>query len=370
MVDNYRVSDVHIFEGEVFMRAATLSASEKSQKNIGRAVDRSIDKKVYNRHIPRLGNYINESYINIDIENLRQIDNDDVKRASFIGNNTKFLDKNLLNIFFIKLIIRSNEQIKESDLEYLNQMLMWEMNDIYVMPTLEFDDSVGRPDRVRIYSDFVARMLEMKDRLVPGKLNVGLSVPLYFSKKQIGELFSLYRNEPVAPTFVSIDYGNTRVSDPKQMGKVLTTIKQFRENNEEKYFMYALNARPYKRGETHPIAEDLGLAKTGFNGFGGPHYPPAPRYVPPATEWSQLGKIFENYDHRYYPLSEEGPRNEFLTWAENDYSIDELKPPREIAGVVRPIVKRYNFCKVNEELKEISDAVRKSDDDYLNNKPR
>lgn len=366
MVGSYKIGDVQIFQEEVFMRTATIACRGKNQKSIGRSVDKAIDMKVYNNHIPSLGGYINESYINLDLETLRLIDNDDQKRYSYISRNTKFLDKNLLNVFFIKLLVNDTDVITDSDIEYLNLMLTWEMNDIYVMPIIEFIGEKDRRARTEAYADFVTRMLDNKNSIILGNLNVGVSVPAYFSRKEIPSVMNLYMGENHAPTFVTLDFANQRISDTKRMGVVRATTNYFIEKNEERYFLYGLGVKPFKRGDANPIAEDMHLAETGFNAFGGPHGKKGvKRYVPPPQHWGQLGKVFGSEDFCYHSLIMDHARETFLDWSGEMYSIDTNSTFEEVAPKANPIIKRYNFCQLNQELKKISEAIRKNDNDFI-----
>lgn len=369
MVGIYKIDQVELFQDEVFMRAAAISSKGRCQTSIGRAVDKAIDKKVYNNHIPVLGDYINESYLNIDLQTLRAIDSDDERRARFIADNTKFLDKNLLNVFFVKLSVKDGERIEDSDIEYLTLMLTWQMNDIYVMPIIEFEGEMDRPSRVAAYGDFVRRMLEAKGRLVKGKLNVGASVPAYYSRKQLPALFELYGKEDFAPTFVTLDFANARISDPKRLGIVQATMAYFDNAEEERYFLYGLGVKPYKRGEDRPAAEDMFLAESGFNAFGGPHGKKGiKRFIPKPETWEQLGKAFYRREYRYSDLADKAVREEALEWSSDKYGVSVDTPFEIFAPKAGPILKRFNFVNLNTELKELTEAVRKGDGDLIRDK--
>lgn len=369
MVLSYEVKDVNIYAEKVFMRYARLKVGSRSQETFAKSISPEIDRKVLSRIEKGIGTLINEIYLNLDLQKLREIDNDEDKQDRFIRENTKFLERNCINVIFIKLIVREGDNLTQGDIEYINDLLLWETNSIYVVPILEFEGDIDKPRRVEIYDQFVKDILDMKERSVPGSLRVGLSIPSYYPRKKIENLFSLYENENKEPAFICVDFANQRISDRKRIGILPAINRHFLDESNEKYFIYGLNVRPYKRGENIPLAEDLLLVECGFNAFGPVHGKKGVRrFFPARTCWDHYPKLFWKMDYLYYPLSDDEKRKQWLTWRSELYDTDIEDDFKKASKGAAITIKRFNHLALNEELKELADGVRSGDSDLINQK--
>ncbi len=368
MVNKYRIHDTHIFDDEVFMRSTTLSVSAKKQTTIGKSLDkRYIDKKIVSRLVTPTNNLINEIYLNMDLKTLREIDSDDDARAKYIRNNASFLNSSGLNVFFVNIDV-NDEMPNKEDVNYLNLLLTWGLNDLYVMPTLTFN-GIDRTTEKQYYMNFVSEMLECKNTVTPGYLNVGMNIPPYFRHRDVNALYEQYAEENNEPTFVAIDFNRTGMNDTKRMGLAGTINKHYHAEGVEDYFLYGFNVRSFTRSVENPLSDEMVIARSGFNCFGAPHYRPSKRDIPATTDLRQLGRIFEKEDYRFHPLTEKNQFDILDAWiSDNDYSVDLRAPLKTEAQKIRPVMKKFNLCKENEEFTEISIAIRKNDSDILKEK--
>ncbi|MBO4357803.1 MAG: hypothetical protein J5813_06545, partial [Candidatus Methanomethylophilaceae archaeon] len=255
MVNKYSVDDTQIYNEEAFMRVATLSVSDKKQKTIAKSLDhRWLDRKVFDS-ITSSNNVINEIYLNMDLDQLRALSNDDILFENYIRTNSSFINAGALNVLFINLKVGA-EMPDSDDITYLNHILTWGTNDIYLMPILQFN-GVERREEIDHYADFVTKMIECKNSMVPGNLNLGISIPSFYRYKQLDKLLSLYDVENTEPTFVSIDFSRTGFDDTKRIGIVNTINTHFKENKVEDYFLYGFNVRTYRRGQPSPVSDEM-----------------------------------------------------------------------------------------------------------------
>ncbi|MCQ2071299.1 MAG: hypothetical protein MJZ68_09230, partial [archaeon] len=67
----------------------------------------------------------------------------------------------LVNVLTVKLHLTAGQELCDGDYDRLNALLTCGLNDIYVMPFLEFD-GVCRTDHLCIYRTFVEKMLERR----------------------------------------------------------------------------------------------------------------------------------------------------------------------------------------------------------------
>jgi len=363
MVNSYKISNVDIFAEEVFMRSADLKAGNKQVSGFVRAVNRYVTSKVLRYILGRNQDLINEIYVRLDLATLRRLDNDREEQKKYLRNYLKHVNNpNLMNIFFVKLIIRENEKLEEQDISYLNDILLSFQNDIYVVPILEFEGEIGKPKRVEIYNNFVRNILEKKNQTVPGELRVAMSIPTFYPRRKLNTLFSLFKKENKEPTFVVIDFANQRFTDPTMIGIIPYIHRHFIEENNEKYYIYALNVKPYKKGEATPPAEDIPLVTSGLNAFGS-NYRSTWVKIPEPKSWDNLSKIFwPEEQYRYYPLSEADKRRVLVEWLGA-----ALKKPVKlnIDPRVNTYIKQYNVYTLNTALQPLSEGVRKGDKNHI-----
>ena len=367
MVNNYRVHDTQIFDDEVFMRSSTLTCGLKKQDVIGKAVEkRLLDSKIVNNQPPVTKNGINEIFSDMTLQELRSIDDDDHALSNFIHAKSSFLKESYLNVIFINLEVTAVDEILQRDYDALNNILTWGNNDLYVMPTISYEGVNDRSVQKDSYKDFVKKMLLTKNSITTGSLNVGMSIPSYFRHKDVEDLFGLYRCENKEPSFISVDFCRSGVDDTKRMGIANKIRSHYNDSQNENYFLYGLNVRTYKHSGDSSVSDEMMIAKRGFNAFGSPHYQASKRKIPPTTELRQLGRVFNRQDYHYHSISVPHILDDFVQWTElYGYDLDFKRPLENEAGKIRPTMKKYSAVKENEELCEVSTAIRKSDYDLL-----
>lgn len=363
MVSNYRIEDVHIFDETVFMRNVSLQVGGKKLDQFARALNRRVDMSTLTAANQKFGSNINELYMRLDLQTLRKIDEDPDEQAKFIRAKTKFLERGQVNMFFLRLLVRVGERLTDDDINYLNMLLLYQLNDVYTIPIIEFEGEFSHQERKEKYDAFVKRILALKNSSVPGQLRTAISVPAYYPRKMIGELFDLYRNENKDPSLVVVDFAGMRLTDPKRISVIPQITQVFENEKDEKYFLYGLNVRPYRRGTETPVAEDFYMVQCGFNSFGDTYRKPAPITLPP-PDWNQ-SKIFWPEDYKYHDLTGTKERAKWHDWidvvygsgARSDYAVPNSR--------MNMCARRYNFYSLNDELSVVSDGVRKSDKNLI-----
>ncbi len=263
----------------------------------------------------------------------------------------------MINVLMVKLRLEGNDVLDDQDYEYLNALLSWKSNDIYVMPILEFDDK-NRSDMVTIYNDFVKKMLAEKDSWTTD-INIGMSIPQMYPRRSIRDLFEIYSDEK--PTFIAVDFNNSRMDRPSDVTG--TILKHYKEENEEKTFLYGVNVKPYKRGAENTSAWDIYMVHGSFNAIGPTHSKPRAMTLP--GDWNNFGRMFDPNTVKYQSIDSEH-RDVFIDWMKTSYDTDIDADFKRNEMRLYPFLKRYNFQSANSVLSDFSTAIREYDLDYFN----
>lgn len=361
MAGKYSISDVNIASddnGSSIVKNVKLSVNGRSISNISKCTERTTDSRTLK--MLDHGSVINECYIDLTLDKLRELDDDRYAQERYIMSRSKFLDKGMINTLIVKLQVGPGQNIENQDYEYLNALLNWGRNDIYIMPIIDYTDKSLRVTKPELYINFVKTMLAEKESWIRSNCNIGMSVPVYFPRAQIGNLFKVYSDEK--PTFVAVDFNNSRMDKPGDT--VGTILKHFRDENEEKTFFYGINVKPYKKGQENTSAWDIYLAHGSFNAIGPTHSKPHAVIAP--AEWGKMGRIFDQKTVQYTTV-DNPHRDDFINWVDSTYEITLDTDYNKNERGLYTYLKRYNFQHANDVLFQFSDAVRKSDNDFIQN---
>jgi hypothetical protein len=358
MVAKYRISNVSIVEGSPKFsspRNVTIESNGHRLDHLSKCTERTTDVQTLKNTTD--GKVLNECYIDLSLNKLRELDSDRSAQDQYILSRSKFLNNSLINVLMVKLRIEGEQTLVDADYEYLNSLLSWSRNDIYVMPLLEFEDK-KRIDRVKTYDLFVKKMLEEKKSWISDDMNIGMSIPQIYPRRNINDLFKLYSDED--PTFIAVDFNNSRMDKPSDITG--TILKHFNILNEEKFFMYGVNVKPYKRGVENTSAWDIYMVHGAFNAIGPTHSKPRAMVLP--GDWSNIGRIFDP-DSIEYRVIDDAHRDVFIDWISANYDVELNKDFKRNSKSLYPYLKRYNFQSTNDVLWKFSRAIRDSDDDYV-----
>lgn len=355
MTRKYEITDVEMISGrsDSMPRNVTLRVGEHSLDRISKCTERTTDIRTIASK--ECGKVLNECYINLSLNKLRELDSNREAQDQYILGRSKFLDRGLINVLMIKLRLEGNERLEDSDYDYLNSLLSWGRNDIYVMPILEFGDK-ERTDKVSEYNEFVKKMLEEKKSWT--NVNVGMSIPQMYPRRSIEDLFEIYSDE--RPTFVAVDFNNGRMDRPSDVTG--TIMKHFNDEKEEKTFLYGINVKPFKRGADNTSAWDIYMVHGSFNAIGPTHTKAHPVVVP--GDWSNIGRIFDPYSVEYCVM-DDSHRDIFIDWMQNSYGVELDRDFKRNQKAIYPYLKRYNFQMSNGLLGEFSTAIREGDADFV-----
>jgi hypothetical protein len=372
MARKYKIENPRDFsDEEAYLRDVTLTNDIKTVEGYCKGLENSIDGKTIDR-IESKG-LINESYVKLDLKKLRSIDSDPDEQQRFISSKTKFLDKNMMNIFMIELELYKDDILDDQDYKYLHALLSWSKNDLYVMPKLKFIDSVG-DKRIEIYDDFVKQMLSCKERASNSSINVGVMIPNYYSRRCVSDLFNIYKRAGEDPDFVSLDFAAKRVDDSSRIGvaeEIRDHFSQRTDGNTKKdeakrYFLYGFNVKPYNRGEPElATAFDFQTVNCSFNSIGPMHSIQKSVILP--NNWYYAGRVFEE-DLLYHRLSDQDSQKLYIDWVDANYEKKLSNNFDDNMGIsLYNYTKRYNFERMNNKLFEVSGSLRENDDKSLKN---
>lgn len=371
MAGNYRIQHVDLNDDFSQLRVPTLDTETGSLKIMTRAVTyRDTQKFVNSVYVPHVGETIYEAFLRIDLQTLRHIDSDPKKQEVFINkrlppNIADQLFSKITPMVFILIDVKVGDTITDGDIEYINHLLMWSANRLYVVPILNFEDIYQLEDRRTIYMDFVKRLLEQKNRVAPN-MRVVATVPAFFQRNRVNDIFPLFANENKMPEAVVVDFGKQRITSTKMIGIIESVHSFFKDEKHENYMLYGFNVKPHKKGADNPIAEDLGCYLKGISAIGGNYRLGLNTriFVPPIVEWKQLPKLIDESVYRYVPLTDKNVRKKLVEWiVENiDGSIGDLTLSNNLSSKIS----KYNIDKVGIEVKDLSVMVKEGELSSLN----
>ncbi|MBR6910432.1 MAG: hypothetical protein IKN41_01070 [Candidatus Methanomethylophilaceae archaeon] len=355
MVKDYEIQGIHTIankEETSIVRNLTLKVgSNKSLTKMSRCLDRSTDKKT----LDISGPILNECYIPLTLDKIRELDRDKEALDYYILSRAKYLDSGNINVLSIRLVLKPQEKIEKKDYEFINSLLTWSRNDIYLVPTLEFDGVIESSEKCNIYDTFVKQLLE--DKKTWTNANSGIMIPSYYPRALVDNLFEMYKDE--GSRFVAVDFDNKRMDKPSQ---TIGTIVRHFNSKDEGAFMYAVNLKPYKKGHTDESAWDIYAMHGTFNAIGPTH--PKPRKVVLPNDWRSAGRVFDA-NNVSYPVLDENHRDCFFDWTEKNYHFRfEDDYSKNTSGVYN-YLKRYNFNQINLLLSEFSKAIDKGETEFI-----
>jgi hypothetical protein len=361
MANNYTIGDVSIDESEAFLRVATLKSGGSVYSTLAVSLDARFPGKSEAPGVAAM----NEVYLPIDTGTITEVDGDPDKQERFLRSHARLVDGSLVNVCVVNYLLQPGEKPIQKNLAYLNDLLLWSRNHVYLPPTLTFHKSDKRPqeDRVAIYDSFVKEMLELKARTVPGNLRSGIMVPKFYPRRSMDGLAKLFEKENTSPGFVAIDFGNSKLGTSSIEQKVRAAHRSFRDEKDEKYFLYGLRVRLRAKGPVPGCAEDMTSLISGLNAVGRPHRDTPLNIVLPPFSWDSLIAFHPSryaYDRL---LTEKETREAFGEYLTNQYiEVPDFSKP------AKPEDKKFsghmtNFARrsLNVEGAELVKDVRSGD---------
>ena len=143
MVSNYEITNPqYASESSVssIPKNVTLKVGGHSLDRFSKCTERTTDIRTL-ENVPGQ-KVLNECYIDLTLTKLRELDSDREAQDRYILSRSKFLDRGMINVVVIKLRLEEGDALDEMDYGYLNSLLSWRRNDIYLMPILEFGKSI------------------------------------------------------------------------------------------------------------------------------------------------------------------------------------------------------------------------------------
>lgn len=339
--------------------------SDKGIEDICKCTERVTDLST----LKRIGDdyrkkILNECYIDLTLDKLRELDDDGDAQNAYICRRSKFMDRGMVNVLMIKIRLPQDDWFNKQDYDYVNNLLSWDSNDIYVMPLLEFDDSangkMGHPEATAKYEKFVCQMLEKLPSWFSNDLTIGMSVPQYYSRRRLekvlfGEIYKDYD-----PRFVAMDFKNSRLNKPGSTLK--TVLHHFMCENDRAdrgpFFIYGVNVKPFRKGTDRSEAWDIFTTTSGFSAVGTTHTKPHPVFAPADEGWAGAGKVYSADEISYLKMKDEKDHLPLKEWIDDNYGIDIRDGSPGIAGRAYPYLRRFNFEKTNGTLEQLTAAAR------------
>ncbi len=356
MVGRYDICDVRMAESgtDSLLRNVRLRAGPASSDRISKCMESTVD--IRTAETDECRGALNECYLDTPLSFLRELSGDRETQYRYALSASGFVDRSAVNVLIVKLRVRENEELADSDYAHLNSLLTCRSNDVYVMPIVEFDGR-SRTEKVECYDGFVRRMLEEKASWA-GDINVGMSIPRMYPRSMIGDLFDIYSDE--RPTFVSVDLDNGRLVRPGDLlGPVLG---HFEREKEEKVFLHAVNAKPFERVEDRAPAWDVYLAHCSFNAVGPARSDAHLKAL--IDGWERVNRVFDPDSVRHC-VADDRLRERFMAWLDENYDLGFRADFDRHRLALYPYLRRYNFQMSNGVLRDLSTAVCEGDERFI-----
>ena len=375
MAGNYEISKVNLVEEYGLLRVPEIKVEGSTIVNLSRAVSKKLPNSfITNVYLNSVRSTFYEVFMRIDLDRLRNIDSDSDARQAFIDSRFPpniaadgAYRTRLIPLIILVLDIKVGDKLLDTDIDYINDILTWVSNKIYVTPILRFADGINRTDRLKFYEDFLKRLLISKKTL-PSGIRASASVPTLYPPSKIPEILEKYSGENKPPSFVVIDFDRNRMTSSRMIGATNGVRRYFRkeEGEEPKYALYAFNVKPYKKGAEASMAEDIGCYLSGISIIGDSYRmsPVNKIYIPPALKLSDLPKIFDAESYKYDKLNKDDLVSSFNNWYE-DLTDKKIGPPY---NKYSPYVYRFNVQKTSDELNKLSTMVIKGETDLIKKK--
>ena len=364
MAGNYEISKVNLNEEYALLRVPEIQVEGSKVVNLSRAVSKKLPNSfITNVYLNNVKSTFYEVFMRIDLARLRNIDSDPDARQAFIDSrfppniaaNGAYRSR-LIPLIILVVEINVGDRLLESDIDYINDIITWVSNKIYVTPILRFADEINRSDRIKFYEDFIKRLLISKKTL-PSGIRAAASVPTLYPPTKIPEVLERYKDENKSPSFVVIDFDRNRMTSSRMIGATNGVRRYFRreEGEEPKYAIYAFNVKPYKKGIEASLAEDIGCYLSGISVIGDSYKlsPVNKLFIPPAVKLSDLPKIFDTESYMYERLSTDNLVGRFSNW----YASLTDKTINAPYSKYSPYIYRFNIEKTATELTKLSKMV-------------
>jgi hypothetical protein len=378
MVENYRVKLAELNDNLPFLRLATLDIGGNSLADFNRAVCKkftnSFISSVYLRHVK---NSIYEVPLELDLDLLRLIDGDEEQRKKLIYSKLPptIIERSgsfgrLIPIIFMTVEFNRGDSFTDEDIEFILDILTWPSNALFVAPTIRFGDEIERTDRIKIYDDFVTRLLRSKNQ-ISSNIKVAGFLPSFYPRPSVPKIFDLYEDENVAPDLFVIDFKGERLTSPSVIGKINRIMSHFGAKKEENYYIYGFNVKPFKKGEEGPNAEDVASFTYGLNAIGDKYRMKPIKFRPsPMNTLADAPRVFANDIYKYRRLNEDRIIADFSSWVSEN--MNAMVQDGDFLKKAPVYTKLYNLDKIGEEAVKLSTLVRTHDDreikDYIANK--
>lgn len=376
MAGSYEITKVNLNEEFALLRVPEIQVEGTKITNLSRAVSKKLPNSfITDVYLKDVRSTFFEVYMRIDLPTLRNIDDDADARQKFIDSRFPpniaadgAYNNRLIPVIILVVDIKVGDKLLESDINYINDILTWVSNKIYVTPILRFADEISRSDRVKFYEDFLKRLLISKKTL-PSGIRAAASIPTLYPPTKIPKILKSYEGENKPPSFVVIDFDRNRMTSSRMIGAINGVRRYFRkeeEDEEPKYALYAFNVKPYKKGLEASLAEDMGCYLSGISVIGDSYRmsPANNIFIPQALNLSDLPKVFDAESYKYDKLKSENLIENFSKWYE-ELTGKDLSPPY---SKYSPYVYRFNLQKTSRELTELSKMVIGGEDDSLKKK--
>lgn len=373
MAGKYEIKNITLSEDFARLRVPEIQVEGSTINTLSRAVSKKLPQKFLNSiYFSDIKKTYYEVFARLDLQTLRGIDSNQDHKQNFIDSRfppniaaENLLNGNLVPIIFLVLDIKVGDKISDDDVHYMNDILTWPSNKIYISPLLIFDDAISYEDREKFYKDLITRLLSDKETL-SAKIRAGVAIPGFYRRTKVSEVLKMFEKENDPPSFVVLDFERNRITSSKMIGALNGIDRYFSnlEGKEPKYSIYAFNPKPYKRGIDHAPAEDMGCFISGISAIGDSYRlnQNSKIYVPPAGSLAELPKVFD-YDTYTYEKLEKKMKERFTDFYTRvtNFSISDTPPFSKYS----PYTLRFSVYEISNEANKISTMLKKGESTEL-----
>jgi len=253
-----------------------------------------------------------ENYIQITLDQLRDMDSDQKKQSAFITEKL-YVNTGHPTFFIAKILIKPTQKLVDKDIEYIVDLLKNSSNDLMIPPLIynyyttepseKFPNGQDRPSDpidTETYLTFLKTFIAIsKQRKIE---NFGLMFPSNFDYTSTDKLLAAYKDCETKLAFIDSRGNKTSQLEPQinKLTSVSSKLYTLAEKNDEKFALYSFDSVPYTARREIAPAHNVLEYLYGFSSFGPRHTvrisfptktPTSPPNPPRLYEESEYGYV-------------------------------------------------------------------------------
>lgn len=302
-------------EDNLICRIVELASQRKKHSILGPSLSSKAPLKILNGAMRK---ELQEIFIRVGLDELREIDGDKTKQDTFISNHFRMHESESLTFTVLKILIPGEMSLRSEDVDYVYDLLQFPGNDFVTTPIL-YRNSQERPMVENPCPEEYFSFLHMYSRLLKrDSINtIGFLVPSYVSGRKVDDAFAKMKDFDTP--FIGYDFHGRRAFT--SYPDISRLRRLCNEKEGENYFLYSFDSKGYRQGSQNSPAEDALELTYGISSFGPRHYNPPRRIPATPPDVTVPPRLVDKESFVYSRDSSSAASVEFTDWA-NAHDVD------------------------------------------------